>query len=766
MSRFDSLALILLVVPLALAPGCACDGPRATELCDVGACGAHGSGICTGGRLTCSCDVGYSGARCDACATGYVLEAGECVEEEEPPPPCDAGLPFPCDESEARPTVVYAPPRFRAVRVPLIAGAESQASTAYGVNAVGQIAGTARAVMAAGGIRWFAFRFDEASGIVDVGGDAAITTSGLAINDDGLVTGSATWANGPDRAFVSDGESFEDVGLELGANVYSLGTSINDEGQIAAECEIESAYRICRYTPGTGWDLFEPGGGFALADDGTLVGLANELETSGFVRDDGGLVEIGPRSIFETMPRAISGNGRYVVALQTRPTATEPFGTALWIDRESDEPPIVIGDVDGRPLRDLYSQPWGVNDDGFAVGSGHDEHGQDAAWLFDPRRGEIMRLDALTELPGDDWRIQDARAIGDAGHIAATTTDPVTAESVALLLVPLDWPEIDRPPATPAAGPHEYDVIAMQDGQDGAPGSIALGMTASGDVLLSSAFRTEVGADRMRGAWWRDGELSFLDDPSGEWVVSRTSRSGTIAGSVWVRDEFSDLRTWMPFTHEGSAQLAPHLLAEGVAHAFGYDVDAAGEVLIECLLDAGPSACVRTGDGAWHALFVGQPFAMSEDGVVVGARADDAVIVAAGTLTPLELGAGATASAISDDGRYVAGVYGHAFVYDRTRELFDWLPDVAGDPATSGRVVPLAVNDEGVVVGTASGTDGHPFAFRYDPQEGELVRLDTRAGDTELVLREARDIDARGAIVANGVEPDGTERGVVLMPRD
>ncbi|UJR83879.1 hypothetical protein [Sandaracinus amylolyticus] len=764
MTWLQSLATSSLVVLLALVAGCG-SGRPASERCDPGVCGAHGTGTCTGDRLTCSCDTGYAGALCDVCATGYVLESGACVEDEPPPPPCDAGLPFLCDESETRPATGYAPVRFRAVRVPPIEGAESQASTAYGVNAHGQLAGTARAVMSGGGFRNFAFRFDEESGIVDVVGDSAITSIGLAINDDGLVTGSASHSNAPDRAFVSDGETFEDVGLELGANVYSLGTGINAAGQVAGECEIESGYRICRYTPGTGWEIFEPGGGYAVADDGTLVGLANELETSGFVRDDEGLVEIGPRSIFETMPRAISGNGRYVVALQTRPTATEPFGSAFWIDRESGEPPIAIGDVDGRPLRDLYSQPWGVNDDGFAVGSGHDEGGQDAAWLFDPRRGEVMRLDALTELPSESWRIQDARAIGDAGHIAATGIDPVTAEAVALLLVPLAWPEIDRQPATHAAGSHDYDVVELQDGQEGAPGSMALGITATGDVLLSSAFLTEEGASRMRGAWWREGELSFLDDPSGEWVVSRTSRSGTIAGSVWVRDEFSDLRTWMPFTHEGSAPLAPHLLAEGIAHAFGYDVDAAGEVLIECLGDAGPSACVRTSDGAWHALFVGQPFAMSEDGVVAGARADDAVVVAGGALTPLGLGEGAIASAISDDGRYVAGVYGHAFVYDRTDEVYDWLPDAAGDPATIGRVMPLAVSDEGVVVGTASDTDGHPFAFLYDPREGELVRLDTRAGDTELVLREARDIDARGAIVANGVEPDGTERGVVLVPR-
>lgn len=753
----------LVSVSLAFAGGCACSEPPGSEECDTGECSAHATGTCTGDVLVCDCHTGYSGALCDACAPGYALESDLCVPEEEPP--CD--LPFSCGESEPRPAVVYAPPRFRAVVVPTPAGALSHASAGYGVNDRGQLAGTAQTRPAGGGYRWYAFRFSESGGLEDVGGTEAITTTGLAINDDGVVTGSASWVGGPDRAFVSDGESFEDIGITLGDGMTSLGVAINDAGQVVGECDVAGTYRICRHTPGAGWELFEDGGAYGVADDGTMVGLAFSLDTQGFVRRDGeALVAIGPRSPFGSLPRAISGNGRYVVAFQARPTATSPEGSALWIDLESGEPAIAIGDVDGRPTRDLHAQPWGVNDDGFAVGMGHDERAGDAAWIFDPRRGEVMRLDALTELPGEGWTIEDARAISDTGYIAATGAHPTTGESAAMLLVPLDWPEVDRPDDEREDEAITYEALPVPDGVDDAPGSIALGITSAGDVLVASPFWiSEHGTAALRGAWWRDGTLSFFDDPAGEWSLGRTSRGGVAVGSVAVRDELSDVQTFHPFARRGDGALAPIALPDGAAHTFGYDVDDAGAVLAECVGDEGPYACVLDAGGTWSAPFLGQPSAMSENGVVVGARADDAVVSEGGATTTLGLGAGAIASAISDDGRFVAGMYGHAFVYDREREIFDWLPDAAGDPATAGSVLPRAVSDEGVVVGRASDVDGHPFAFLYDPRDGELVRLDTRIGVSALVLRDARDIDARGAIVANGVEPDGTERGVVLVPR-
>lgn len=670
-----------------------------------------------------------------------------------------------CGTSEERPELAYAPPRYRAVFIPTPAGATELLTSGMDVNDAGQMTGSAQ-LRDANGVRFFAYRFSEATGLEDVGGTEAITTRGEAINNNGVVTGVASWSGAADRAFVSDGTNFRDIGGELGEQVYSLGTGINDAGQVVGECEVSGVLRSCRYTPDSGWETFDSGGGFAIANDGSIVGLASSIAGSGYLLRAGEteLESIGPRSVFETMPRGISRNGRYVVATLTRPVAIVPHSAALWIDLESGDPPVLMGDADGRPLRDLPIQPWDVNDSGFAVASGTDERGESIALFYDPRRGELYRLDDLVDDLPANISIAEARGISNNGHIAATAYDLETGAQQGVLLVPLEPLQATRREPVRDAGEVEYDTTLVPDLAEDTPGTVAHGITADGRVLYSAVFVGEWGQRGMRGAWFDGNGTTAFDDPEGELLVARTSRGGTVVGSIWVPDEFTEVRTFHPFVMDaGGATIVP--LPVGVWHAFGYDVAAGGEVLAECLGDEGPFACLYDPEeGVWSSLFEGQPFAISEGGVVVGATADDAVIVDDGTLTKLGLGPGAAAMAVSDDGRWVAGVAGHAFRYDRACNVVRWLPEASGAEEPVGRVYPFAVNDDGVVVGTASGPDGLPFAFRWDGGDA-LVRLDTRVGATTLTLREARDIDANGAIVANGVDPDGAERSVVLVPR-
>ena len=754
-------ALLAVTVAAVLSPACSCAPPSAA--CDEALCAPHGVAVCPAGSAqTCACDTGYTGETCGTCAVGYepIPGTADCR-------PSQAS----CEPQGPRPPPGHVPLRFRAVLVPAPPGAASFESWGADVNGAGQMAGTARRRDGAGTLRAFAFRFGERSGLEDLGGPTGTTTTGEAINGSGLVTGLLQQSGVPDHAFVSDGASFVDIGALLSPNAYSLGSDVNDAGQVAGECDLEGRDAVidvvvCRYTPGTGWETFEPGGAFAIAADGAMVGMSGTLEHYGFLRR-AALEPLGPRSAFGTLPRGISADGRFVVADHPRPSLTRPDRAALLLDLEGG-PPLLLGDADARPFRTLGVQVFDVSSSGIAVGLGTDGSGAQSGWIYDPRRSEVLTLDDLVEGAPAGLHVREARGVSDTGYVAATAE--LGTEVAAVLLVPL-WPAFaPRSPAPPELGPVQYDVRLVPDADPRAPGSVALSVDAAGRVLFASpAVDDATGQVTFRGGWLDGTAPSFLGAPVGPletafFLDMRASRGGWVAGTAVVRDEFTDLLSFRPFVAEGSIPAVPAVPAL-VAQAFGYGAADDGTLVAECLVDGvGSVACAQAADGSWSMLFEGVPFATSQTGTVVGATADDAVLAEGGSVQGLGLGLGAAAWAVSDDGSFVAGVAGHAFLYDRACERIRWLPDAFGSPPTEGRVWPLAVNDGGVVVGTASGPDGLPFAFRYDGGPS-LVRLDARIGPTTLTLREARDIDERGAIVANGVEPDGAERGVLLLPR-
>ncbi len=733
----------------------------ADERCAPETCGPHGTCSDETGAIICTCAEGYRGDRCDACAPGYGRDpSGACV-------PCE-GTPFSCGTSEERPPLGYEPPRFRLVPVGTVDGGGEQWSEASDVNDAGQLVGTFYQRPTAGNLRVFAFRFSEGAGIENLG-DPATTTYGKAINGAGTIAGYGSWA-AVDQAFTHDGTRLERIGASAAGS--SRVAAINDAGQVAGECEEHFALSICRHTPGIGWEHFGSGGATSITADGSLVGSSGAVANHGYFFDGDTFTPLLAASAFPNHAAGVSSNGRFVVATHHVPRLTQS-GVGLLVDRLTGGAPLAIEDIDGHPFRDLFVQPRDVNDGGFAVGEAENAHGVAKPWLFDPRRGESLPLEQLIELPaGESWFLESASAISNNGHIAATGSRGEGAESTAVLLVPIDWPAAVEAPPVEAAGEiaASYTAQVLPDGAEGT-GTKAIGLTADHHVaLLLSALDESIAAPLLRPAWWSaasglvlvGGEFGPLYTP----LPVRTSPGGRLVGHGIVLDEFTDLRFFRAFAGGplGAEDLESAGVAGGDGHSFGYDIDDAGRIAAECFVASGYHACLRGADGNWSLLFEGRAFAISNDGALVGSTAEDAVVVDEGTTTGLGLGPGATPLAVSDSGRFVAGIHGHGFVFDRERGVVDWLPDRFGDPATVGRVEPLAVNDAGVVVGRAFDGAGEPGAFVYDPQAGVLVLLDDVAPVGTLHLREARDVAADGTIVANGVEEDGTSRAVLLVP--
>ncbi len=173
------------------------------------------------------------------------------------------------------------------------------------INSSGQVTGFA---YVAGNRVRRAFVASVEDGMADLGTLGGTDSLGLSINDDGLVTGTASLPDGSSHAFVGAiGRPLLDLGTFGGW--YSAGESINALGQVVGiSADLNDDYRPFLFSPGTGMvDLnafLDPALGITLIE-----------ATS--INDSGQIVAWGV------------GHGRFVNLLMT--PVPEPETCALWL---------------------------------------------------------------------------------------------------------------------------------------------------------------------------------------------------------------------------------------------------------------------------------------------------------------------------------------------------------------------------------------------------------------------------------------------------
>jgi MYXO-CTERM domain-containing protein len=313
-----------------------------------------------------------------------------------------------------------------------LGGASSQG---YGINASGQVAGSADG---------FAFRYDGtpgAGGIMHRLGSLPGETgsSGAGLNASGQVAGSAPSPLGDGlsfHAFRYDGTPAQGgVIHNLGTlgGYGSLGSGINDAGQIAGSSTLrgDEPTRAFRYdgTPGQGGVMRDLGtlpggtdsGGSAINNAGQVVGYSSTAVrfTNHAFRYDGtpgagGVMhDLGTLGGTESVAWGINGSGQ-VVGSSTRADSTT---RAFRYDGTPGEGGVML-ELD--LLGGQSSVAYGINDAAAAVGRAQVGDGGYLAALWRPDRSVVNLdawLDAINPAAGAYWSLTEARGINSAGQV-------------------------------------------------------------------------------------------------------------------------------------------------------------------------------------------------------------------------------------------------------------------------------------------------------------------------------------------------------------
>ncbi len=165
--------------------------------------------------------------------------------------------------------------------------------TLNGINASGQITGGSPD--GGGG-----FRYSNGT-ITALGTLPGGTASyGFAINDDGVIVGSADNASGQGRAFITSGATLVDLGV-LPGGTASDGLSINNAGEVVGDSDIPGGTHAFYYSSGTMLDLGTLGGAnsvaYSINSSGDAVGEsgtdpANSSQIHAFLYTGGQLVDL------------------------------------------------------------------------------------------------------------------------------------------------------------------------------------------------------------------------------------------------------------------------------------------------------------------------------------------------------------------------------------------------------------------------------------------------------------------------------------------
>jgi probable HAF family extracellular repeat protein len=292
------------------------------------------------------------------------------------------------------------------------------------INSSGQITGLADTASG----NWHAYLYDgTAMKDIDPLGSYSL---GRAINDDGKVTGYAARSNGSLHAFLFDGVSLQDLGTLGGTTSY--GTKINAKGQVAGDAQIASNTNYAIYHA----FLYD---GSAMRDLGTLGGISSGTNA---LNDKGQVAGYSFTANGDQHPFLYDGKTMLDLG-----TLGGKYGSAYAINKKGEVAgsASLVGDTDshafyydGKTMRDLgtlggnYSTASAINAAVQIVGNastGPETH----AFVWSSANGMVDLNTTLVNAPAG-LVLTDASAISDSGYIIATSN------TGAVLLTPTKKP--------------------------------------------------------------------------------------------------------------------------------------------------------------------------------------------------------------------------------------------------------------------------------------------------------------------------------------
>lgn len=266
-------------------------------------------------------------------------------------------------------------------------------SRGNGINASGQVAGTAETVTVPTGFA-FSHAFLYSGGkMTDLGTLGGTNSGGNGINDSGQVTGSSDIkGNNTYHAFLYSSGRMKDLGT-LGGN-FSEGYGINAAGQITGDSATSAApggpAHAFFYSGGMMWDIGTLGGDFSQGN-------------------------------------AINTYGRITGISATVPGPSSPIHAFLRVGVNMQD----LGSLTGSSG---YSYGYGINDAGQVVGFSITAAGATHAFLSIPGKGMV---DLNTLLPsGSGWTLFTATGINNAGQITGSGEDAAGFQRGYLLTPP------------------------------------------------------------------------------------------------------------------------------------------------------------------------------------------------------------------------------------------------------------------------------------------------------------------------------------------
>lgn len=282
-------------------------------------------------------------------------------------------------------------------------------SFAYGINSTGQVVGNSETGFPPAPTR--AFLWDEAEGLSDLGTLGGSNSYAYGINAVGQVVGCSNTRSGDTHAFLwtrgaNDGvptnPQMKDLGTLSGGN--SCADSINDSGVIAGVSgALYAEHAVTWDQTGQITDIV-PGSANGINSLGQVTGAATTQGTStdAFRWD----LQSGFQDLVSAgWAQSINDKAQFVGTFST----TSRSHGFLYDDRN--------GVVDLGTLNDCdcFSNAYGINNSSQIAGGMITLGEMQFALLWDSQR-RIHNLDDLVP-PDSGWRLQEARAINDAGQI-------------------------------------------------------------------------------------------------------------------------------------------------------------------------------------------------------------------------------------------------------------------------------------------------------------------------------------------------------------
>jgi probable HAF family extracellular repeat protein len=307
-------------------------------------------------------------------------------------------------------------------------------SSGLAINSSGEVTGSSyyvrdpESLSIASQINERAFLFDGA--LHDLGTLGGRNSSGSGINANRHVVGYAsTNADANVRAFLYDG-TMHDLGTLGGLNSHAA--AVNGKDQVVGGADLIDGFRHAFLYDSTMHDLGTLGGtnsfAYSINDNGKVTG-ASEIFVGGngpphaFLYD-GTMHDLGTLGGSGSAGNSINANG-WVTGVAN--TANDESSDAFLYDGTMHD----LGSLGGG-----YSDGLGINIHGQVTGGSGTADGAYHAFLYSANRG-IVDLNSLID-PASSWILQSGQAINDTGQIAGIGL--IGVENHAFLLTPVPEP--------------------------------------------------------------------------------------------------------------------------------------------------------------------------------------------------------------------------------------------------------------------------------------------------------------------------------------